>query len=465
MTTPATPTGSRADGPGRLRRLLTPRRLAAGLFAGALTLAVPGVAGAAPKTTRSTVVAPTATVAPATVSSVAQRCNNAIAQRFTQIDQLNNQMATAKALTSAHHSALSSELANSRSGLANLQTQITAATTLAQLRTLCPQIVTGYRIYVLETPKVHLTMAADREASVATNLSDIGTKLQAAITTAQGKGQDVGNAPALLSDLNAKVADASSKAGAAGSQVLPLTPAQYNAGTAKPVLESARNGLTQGRGDLLAARSDAAQIVTILKGLEGAGRHLHHGVVIDPARLSSRVGVDIGQSKRDVREAGSTPAGLVPRGWTGPPPPVEPWSITAQGSAGKTVQDGARGRAAQSGRPGVDQGQCGGRVADAARGLHADRAAPGTGSGLGRQAGQRGHRLDGGAAGRMEPGGGLQVVGAGTQRGVGRGGELVGVEGGGLQDHLQRHRCLPAHGRHVRGHRQPVAGHRGDPGR
>ena len=228
-----------------------------------------------------------ATVSPATVSAVAQRCNNAIAQRFTQIDQLNNQMAAARALTPAHQSALSSELANSRSGLANLQSQITAATTLAQLRTLCPPIVTGYRIYVLETPKVHLTIAADREASVATSMVNIGTKLQNAITVAQGKGQDVGNAPALLSDFNAKVADASSKAGAASSSVLPLTPAGYNAGTAKPVLIAAQDGLVQGRGDLIAARSDATQIVTILQGLAGA-RHHHHGVLTDSPSLRAR---------------------------------------------------------------------------------------------------------------------------------------------------------------------------------
>ena len=129
--------------------------------------------------------------------------------------------------------------------------------------------MTGFRIYVLETPKVHLTMAGDREAAVVTNLQGIGTKLQAAITTAQGKGQDVGQAPALLSDFNAKVADAASKAGSAGA-VLPLTPAQYNAGTAKPVLQSTRDALTQGRGDLIAARNDAAQIVTILQGLAGS---------------------------------------------------------------------------------------------------------------------------------------------------------------------------------------------------
>ncbi len=126
----------------------------------------------------------------------------------------------------------------------------------------------------------------------------------------------MGNAPALLSDFNAKVADASSKAGAASSSVLPLTPAGYNAGTAKPVLIAAQDGLVQGKGDLIAARSDAAQIVTILKGLEGAAAHLHHGVLISrprPIRPGSERASD-NRSGTSTRPAAS-PAGLVPRPW------------------------------------------------------------------------------------------------------------------------------------------------------
>ncbi len=257
-------TGS--SGSGRGHRLLTSRRLAGGLLAGALVLAAGSVAGAATPRTRITLVSPTATVSQATVTAVAQRCTNAITARYGQIDELNDQMAASKALTSAHQSSLSSELANARSGLANLQTQISAATTLAQLRTLCPQIVTGFRIYVLETPKVHLTMAADRELSVVVTLQGIGTKLQTAITTAQGKGQDVGNAPALLADFNAKVSDANSKAAGEAGAVLGLTPDQYNAGTALPVLQTSHGNLSTAHDDLVQARGDAAQIVSILQG-------------------------------------------------------------------------------------------------------------------------------------------------------------------------------------------------------
>jgi hypothetical protein len=228
--------------------MTTSRWIAAGALAAGLVMALPSVASAAPQ-----------------VSTVAQRCSNAITTRFTQIDQLKNQLASAPNVDAGHRSSLTAELTNDRSGLATLQGQITSATTLSQLVTLCPQIVSNFRVYVLETPKVHLTIAADRETAISTKLGGIATKLGTAITDAQGHGKDVGQAPTLLADLNAKVADASSQAGGGPGSILGLTPAQYNAGTAKPALESARNAVVAARGELETARSDAQQIVTILK--------------------------------------------------------------------------------------------------------------------------------------------------------------------------------------------------------
>jgi hypothetical protein len=243
----------------------TPRKLATGLFAGALMLAVPGVAGALPQPQ-----AAVASVTTTAVKNLAQKCSDAITARFTQIDTLTSQLDGAPRLTAGHRSSLTSELADERSGLATLQGQINAATTFGQLAQLCPQIVTGYRVYVLETPKTHLTMAADRETSIATQLQGIAPKLEAAITSAQAKGKDVGQAPALYADLTAKVSDAAAQAGPVADRILPLTPAEYNAGTAKPVLETSRDALVQGSTDLTTARNDALQIVQILEGLVGA---------------------------------------------------------------------------------------------------------------------------------------------------------------------------------------------------
>lgn len=242
------------------------RGLASAVMAASLLIAVPGLASATPAPAPSR----TAAAQAASVSTIAQRCTNAITARLTQLDQLKGQVASAADLDPAHRSTLTTELTDERSGLVSLQGQITAATTRTQLATLCPQIVTGFRVYVLETPKAHLTIAADREAVISNKLTGIATKLQGIMTKAQGNGKDVGQAPELLADMQAKLAAASSAAGGVPGSILGLTPAQYNGGTAKPVLESARNSVVTARGDLLSARSDAQQIVTILRALAPA---------------------------------------------------------------------------------------------------------------------------------------------------------------------------------------------------
>ncbi len=201
------------------------------------------------------------------MATVAQKCEAAIDRRFTTIDQLTNATNAADNLTADHRAALQSELGAERSGLAGLRTQIAAASDLATLKQLCPKIVDDYRVYLLEVPTVHLTIAADREGAAAAHLDAVGAKLNDAITKAQAAGKDVGQAPALYADFTAHVAGAKASSNGVPGAVIPLTPAGYNDGTAAPVLNSARDGLVKGKGDLLAARADAAKIVAILKAL------------------------------------------------------------------------------------------------------------------------------------------------------------------------------------------------------
>jgi len=252
---------------------LTPLRrcLVGGVVAGSLAVAIPGVAGAsstaAPanlRTTVSSIKATASSLRDAGVSAIAPRCESAITNRQTQIDVLNNRIAVAKWLTSSHHSSLSGDLSAASSGLTSLNGQIQGATTLEQLAPLCKDIVENFRIYVLRTPQVHLTIGGDAETAVVSKLQGIAPKLDAAIKAAQAKGQDVGNAPTLYADFTAKVADAASKSDGASDQVVALTVAGYNAGTAKPVLQTTYQNLVLAHGDLIAARQDAQQIVQIL---------------------------------------------------------------------------------------------------------------------------------------------------------------------------------------------------------
>ena len=57
--------------------------------------------------------------------------------------------------------------------------------------------------------------------------------------------------------MNAAVTAGRRLAGPLPAALLPLTPAQYNAGTAGPVLKNARAALVQARGLLQSARQDA----------------------------------------------------------------------------------------------------------------------------------------------------------------------------------------------------------------
>jgi hypothetical protein len=247
------------------------RQLAGGLLATTLVLTVPVAVGAssASATTSNirTTVSSLQAAGQSAVGAVAPKCEQGITGRQTQIDKLDNQLAASVTIHADHKSTLTSDLSSSAGGLSALNGQIQSATTLKALLPLCEQIVTGYRIYVLQTPRVHLTMGADTETAVITKLQAIGPKLQSAISAAQAKGEDVGQAPTLYADFTTKLADASSKSSGAADQVLPLTVAEYNAGTAKPVLQTTYQNLVLARGDLIAARQDATQIVQILQGL------------------------------------------------------------------------------------------------------------------------------------------------------------------------------------------------------
>jgi hypothetical protein len=256
----------------RTPRHLTRRRLAGGLLVGSLALAIPSVAGAATpqpdiRTTVSSIKASGAADAATSLAWVQQRCESGITNRQTQIDQLNNRIAQSKYLTSVHHSTLSGDLASGASGLTSLNGQIAASTTLKQVGPLCKDIVYNFRIYVLRTPQVHLTIGSDAETAVVSKLQGVAPKLDAAIKAAQAKGEDVGQAPTLYADFNAKLADAASRSNGASDTVIALTVDQYNAGTARPVLQTTYQNLVLGHGDLIAARNDAQQIVQILKSL------------------------------------------------------------------------------------------------------------------------------------------------------------------------------------------------------
>ena len=188
-----------------------------------------------------------------------------IARRFATLDKLSAKISSSKVLTSSHAAALSGEVGATKSGLSALKTQIDAETSLLVLRADVKKIATDYRVYLLVAPKVNLVNGADGVLATKTAFDKVSTNLTARIAAAKAAGKDTAAAQADLNAMNAAVIQAMGLAGPLPAALLPLTPAQYNAGTAGPVLKSSRAALVQARGLLQSARKDAQACRDALK--------------------------------------------------------------------------------------------------------------------------------------------------------------------------------------------------------
>ena len=190
-----------------------------------------------------------------------------IDRRLDTITKLQARVAGAAALTAADRAALQSQLAADASGLAALRTQIDHETNAGALRTDLGKIVTDYRVYLLMAPKAADVIAAHNELAAVARLGTLNAKLQARIDAAHAAGKDITKAQSALDAMNAKAAQVSPLVQGVPAAVLPLTPAQYNGGTAAPILASSRSSLKAGRGLLAGARADARACVAALKAL------------------------------------------------------------------------------------------------------------------------------------------------------------------------------------------------------
>ncbi|MGD0249018.1 MAG: hypothetical protein ABSB75_08210 [Candidatus Limnocylindrales bacterium] len=188
-----------------------------------------------------------------------------INRRFATLDQLASRVSGSKTLTSSDAAALTAEIGSTKSGLTSLKATIDAETSIPALRADIVKIATDYRVYVLVVPQVNLVSAADAVIASQTVFSKINTNLTARIAAAKAAGKDVTAAQADLDKMNAAVTAAVGLASPLPAALLPLTPAQYNGGTAGPVLTGARTALGQARDQLKAARADAKACRDALK--------------------------------------------------------------------------------------------------------------------------------------------------------------------------------------------------------
>ena len=252
----------------RLTALIAGLGLAGSLLVvstGAAT-AVTTPAGPAGKTVCATQAAAARTTP--TVESLRAFGDCEINRRFTTLTDLSARITASKVMTSAHKSTLQSEIASTRSGLTALKATIDSETVIAALKADIVKIATDYRVYVLVVPQVHLVNGADGVLAAQSKFADINTRLSARIAAAKAAGKDTTAAQASLDAMNAAVTKAVALATPLPAALLPLTPAQYNGGTAGPILAGARTALGQARDQLKAAVAAAAACRAALNALK-----------------------------------------------------------------------------------------------------------------------------------------------------------------------------------------------------
>lgn len=188
-----------------------------------------------------------------------------INRRFATLDQLASKISGSKVLTSSDAAALTAEINSTRTGLKSLKGSIDAENSIPALRADIVKIASDFRVYLLVVPQVNLVNAADAVVASQTNFGKINTNLTARIAAAKAAGKDVTAAQADLDAMNASVTAAVGLATPLPAALLPLTPAQYNAGTAGPILTSARTSLGQARDDLKSAMASAKACRDALK--------------------------------------------------------------------------------------------------------------------------------------------------------------------------------------------------------
>lgn len=187
-------------------------------------------------------------------------------RRLATIDRLGNAVDKARALTDEHATTLTGILDGSATGLRVLRAQIEADTTLPALHEDIRSVYTDFRIYVLVTRQVWLVIGADAADAAGAALDATAADLQVLIDRAEAAGEDVTEANAHLAAMMAAIDAAQAGVAGLADEVLPLTPADWNAGTAGPILREARQAIVDARASMRTAMAEARKVIAALAG-------------------------------------------------------------------------------------------------------------------------------------------------------------------------------------------------------
>jgi hypothetical protein len=188
-----------------------------------------------------------------------------INNRIKSLQNLSSRIQDAKNINAADKTSIQSEINGEISVLNSMVSNLTNATSSASVRAGLREDIQSTRVYALVVPQTSILAAVDRVQNLVTTLSAVGSKVEvrlASSTTATST-----SVKTAMQDFNAKLADASSKAGAASAEVVSLKPDNGVKATAEAnstALKDARTKIQAASKDIVAASTD---LKTVLRGL------------------------------------------------------------------------------------------------------------------------------------------------------------------------------------------------------
>jgi hypothetical protein len=212
--------------------------------------------------------APSPTATPIAVPNIAAlatlkaHCNVAVQRRLATLTVDNTFVKDSAAVSSSDRAALEGQISADKTGLTALNTTIQADTTYHQAWADCQTIVSGYRVYVLEDPKIHEVIAADGVTKVDATFATLIPELQALINNASVSATVKAQAQTDLNDLTSKVDASQTSISGVSASVINLTPAGWPGNQVD--LQSARQNIKTAHSDLDGAAADANKIIKLL---------------------------------------------------------------------------------------------------------------------------------------------------------------------------------------------------------
>jgi hypothetical protein len=241
-----------------------PLRIGVAAFAVSAALAaatvLPAMAAASPSPSASSGACSGGVAA--RLACIDQRASQAVSARETALQQMTSDVNNSADITSSNKATLLGQLSADESGLQTLLTTIDADTTVSKALADTATIVTGYRVFLLEQPKVHLVIAADTESTVEANLQSKLPTIQTAINNSNASAAKKAAAQTAFNDCTTQLATAQSASSGIDADVINLLPSGYPGN--QPTLASAKDQAQTARTDLGKCRTDIQTIRTDL---------------------------------------------------------------------------------------------------------------------------------------------------------------------------------------------------------